>query len=215
MAERYDWMAVADAADTDEIRERILTGYKDGKPFTPYVPTLPLRSMLGSVLDFGCGLGRNFPYLKRTARSVAGFDLPPMIEQCRRVASEGIDFLSSDWGQIRALRFDVIFASLVLQHIEPDPVRTFLADFARMSPKVYLLTRTWTDFDENLLDVIAETGLFDAGECVEVDHDPITHQLRVLARTPFDAARTAGREKYFEVFLRSAPRDVHSTVLDR
>jgi hypothetical protein len=69
MAGRDDWMAVAEAASSDDIRERILTGYKDGKPFTPYVPTLPIRGMVGSVLDFGCGLGRNFPYLKRIAPS--------------------------------------------------------------------------------------------------------------------------------------------------
>jgi SAM-dependent methyltransferase len=206
MVGRDDWMSVADRADTDEIRERILTGYKDGKPFTPYVPTLPLRSGLGNVLDFGCGLGRNFPYLKQTARSVTGFDLPPMIEQCRRVATERVDLLSSDWDQIRALRFDLIFASLVLQHIEPDAVRTFLIDFARMSPEMYLLTRTRTDFDENLLDIVAETGLFVVDECVEVDHDAITHQLRALAATPFDAARRAGDGKHFELVLRRAER---------
>ena len=36
---REMWMSVASEAD-EEIRERILTGYKDGKPFTPYVPTV-------------------------------------------------------------------------------------------------------------------------------------------------------------------------------
>jgi SAM-dependent methyltransferase len=199
-------MAVAEAASSDDIRERILTGYKDGKPFTPYVPTLPIRGMVGSVLDFGCGLGRNFPYLKRIARTVTGFDLPPMIEQCRRLADEEVDLLSSDWDRIRTHRFDLIFASLVLQHIEPEPLRTFLDGFARMAPETYLLTRTRTDFNENLLDVVAGTGLFDAGECVEVDHDPITHQLRVLGRTPFDAARGAGDGKHFEVLLHTTVR---------
>jgi SAM-dependent methyltransferase len=203
MAGKEDWMSVAEGTDTDEIRERILTGYKDGKPFTPYVPTVPLRSVLGSVLDFGCGLGRNFPYLTRTARSVAGFDLPPMIEQCRRLATEHVDLLTSDWVQLRVRQFDLIFASLVLQHIEPDPLRRYLADFASMSPEVYLLTRTRTDFNEDLLDVIAESELFDAGECVEVDHDPITHQLRVLGRATFDVARRARDQQHFEVLLRS------------
>jgi 2-polyprenyl-3-methyl-5-hydroxy-6-metoxy-1,4-benzoquinol methylase len=196
-------MAVADTADSEEIRERILTGYKDGKPFTPYVPTVPLPLDIGSVLDFGCGLGRNFSYLKRTARSVAGFDLPPMIEQCRRHASEEVDFLSSDWEDVRSRPFDLIFASLVLQHVEPDPLRTFLADFSRMAPVVYLLTRTRTDFDENLLDLIAAAGRFEVGECVDVDHDPVTHQLRVLGRTSFEAARRAGDERHFEMLLRS------------
>ena len=55
-----DWLSVARSADADDVRERILSGYKDGKPFTPYVPTIALPSPADRVLDFGCGLGRNF-----------------------------------------------------------------------------------------------------------------------------------------------------------
>ncbi|MBI1872581.1 MAG: hypothetical protein HYS05_01670 [Acidobacteria bacterium] len=32
--------SVARSADPDDLREHILTGYKSGKPFTPYVPTI-------------------------------------------------------------------------------------------------------------------------------------------------------------------------------
>ena len=205
MAGREDWLNVAGGPD-EEIRERILTGYKDGKPFTPYVPTVPLPSNISSVLDFGCGLGRNFPYLKRLARSVAGFDLPPMIERCRASAGASVDLLSADWEQLRVLGFDLIVASLVLQHIEPAPVRLCLRDFSRMSPSLYLLTRTTTDFGENLLDVVAETGLFVAGDAVEVDHDPVTHQLRALGRSTFDEARRSGPDRHFELLLESKRR---------
>jgi len=201
MAGRDDWMAVA-GGDLDDVRERILTGYKDGKPFTPYVPTVALPRPLRSVLDFGCGLGRNFPYLTTVAAHVAGFDLPPMIEQCRIAGGPAVDLLSADWEDVRRRRFDMIFASLVLQHIEPAPVRAFLQDFAAMAPAVYLLTRTDTDFGENLLDVIDEVGLFRAGECVEVDHDPVTHQLRVLGTAPFEDARASGSGRHFETMLR-------------
>jgi SAM-dependent methyltransferase len=195
-------MAVA-GGDPDEVRERILTGYKDGKPFTPYVPTLSLPSPIGRVLDFGCGLGRNFPYLTRIARSVSGFDLPPMIDRCRALAPERVDFLTSDWSELAATRFDLVFASLVLQHIEPGPTRTFLRDFARMAGAVYLLTRTRTDFEENIFDVISELGLFQAGTCVEVDHDPITHQLRVIGRTTISELVGSRTEGHYEVLLAS------------
>ena len=60
MPGRDEWSDIA-VGDADELRERILTGYKSGKPFTPYVPTIPLPATIESVLDFGCGLGRNFP----------------------------------------------------------------------------------------------------------------------------------------------------------
>ena len=48
MAGIDDWLSVARADDPDDVRERILTGYRDGKPFTPYVPTL---AMPASVND--------------------------------------------------------------------------------------------------------------------------------------------------------------------
>jgi hypothetical protein len=95
----------------------------------------------------------------------------------------------------------LIFASLVLQHIEPELTRLFLRDFAQMAPTTYLLTRTFTDFGEPLLDVVAETNLFDASECVVVDHDPITHQLRVLDRQSFEAARASTDSRHYELLL--------------
>ncbi len=112
------------------------------------------------VLDFGCGVGRTFPFLKTIARHVTGFDLPPMIERCRVLAPEPADDFLDDW------------------------------DTAR-------------DFGTNVFADAAATGMFEAGECVEVDHDPATHQLRVLGRTPFHAARAADARGHYEVLLRS------------
>ena len=82
----FDWVELAATATDAELREKILTGFKDGKPFTPYVPTLALPVATGAVLDFGCGLGRNFPYLTTVATRVTGYDLPAMIDRCRRVS---------------------------------------------------------------------------------------------------------------------------------
>ncbi|HEY6617501.1 MAG TPA: hypothetical protein VIZ32_23400, partial [Vicinamibacterales bacterium] len=90
MAGIDDWLSVARADDPDDVRERILTGYRDGKPFTPYVPTLAMPASVTTVLDFGCGLGRNFPYLTSIAGEVVGFDLPPMIERCRTVGTHPV-----------------------------------------------------------------------------------------------------------------------------
>ena len=158
---------------------------------------------LDNVLDFGCGLGRNFPHLSGIAQSVVGFDLPPMIERCREVAGGMVDLLSPDWNQVRQLRFDLIFTTLVLQHIEPEPARAFLRDFSRMTPSVYLLTRTDTDFGENLLQMVADLGIFDvAGDCVEVDHDSETHQLKVVGRMPFDAAQKLPGGRHVELMRR-------------
>jgi hypothetical protein len=114
--------------------------------------------------------------------------------------------LSDDWNDVRARRFDLIFASLVLQHIETDTVRSYLADFAHMAPHTYLLTRNDSDFHANVLDLVAESGLFDAGDCTVVDHDPGTHQLRVLGTMTFDAARQSPAPAHYELLLTSRVR---------
>lgn len=205
MPGRDEWSEVA-AGDADELRERILTGYKSGKPFTPYVPTIPMPAPIDSVLDFGCGLGRNFPYLKTIAPRVEGFDLPPMIDRCRALAAEDVSSLSSDWADVRTRRYDLIFAALVLQHIDTDECRRYLTDFAGMTPWVYLLTRTRSDFDVAMLDLVAESGRYTSGTCRIVDHDSTTHQLRVIGDRPFDEARRSTDDVHYEVLLRSNTR---------
>ncbi len=202
MPGQNDWEDVARASDDDDLRERILTGFKAGKPFTPYEPTIKLPASIERVLDFGCGAGRNFPYLKSIARIVYGFDLPPMIARCRRLAAVDVDDLIEDWTAVRGVRFDLIFASLVLQHIEPERARSYLEDFATMAPAVYLLTRTDSDFGTLVLDAVSVSGLFDPGTCVRVDHDPESHQLRVLDRKSIAEAATE-EGAHYEVLLRS------------
>jgi SAM-dependent methyltransferase len=202
-----DWLTVAQSADADDLRERILTGFKSGKPFTPYVPTVPWPARSEAVLDFGCGVGRNFPYLRSVATRVVGFDLPPMIARCRALAPDAADELVDDWSLLSTRRFDVIYASLVLQHVETAACRAYLRDFARVAPAVYLLSRSDTDFGQNMFELVAETGLYDAGECVEVDHDPDTHQLRILGRVPFERARRAASGGHYELLLQVNGRE--------
>lgn len=202
MPGRDEWMDVARSASAEDLREHILTGSRSGKPFTPYVPTLALPPQMDWVLDFGCGVGRNFPCVRTLGRHVAAFDLPPMVARCRELA-EPVDLLSDDWNEMKARRFDLIFGSLVLQHIEVEAVRAYLADFATMAPVTYLLTRNNSDFLVNVLDLVAETDAFEAGECTVVDHDPETHQLRVLGRMSFDEARRSSESAHYEVLLTS------------
>ncbi len=42
--------------------------------------------------------------------------------------------LSDDWPRLREEAFDLVYASLVLQHIESDACRAYLRDFATMAP---------------------------------------------------------------------------------
>ena len=127
------------------------------------------------------------------------------IQRVVKLVDEPAIDLHDDWNDLRTDRFDLIFASLVLQHIDPAICGTYLSDFARMAPSVYLLTRAESDFDTNVLGLVGQTGLFVAGECVVVDHDPATHQLRVLGTTTFDAASRVTDGKHYELLLRPRP----------
>jgi SAM-dependent methyltransferase len=198
-----EWVELAATASDADLREKILTGFKNGKPFTPYRPTLPLPVPAAAVLDFGCGLGRNFPYLTSIAARVVGYDLPAMIERCRAASPVTVAALASDWDAVRNDRFDFVFASLVLQHVPEDVCSAVLPDFARMAPLTYVLARGEGDFGFSALDRAARSGLFEPGECRVVDHDPATHQLRVLGTVPFDDARSAADPRHFEVLLHS------------
>jgi hypothetical protein len=98
-----------------------------------------------------------------------------------------------------------VLASLVLQHLETDTARERLADFTRMAPVTYLLTRRDGEFDADMLRLVADAGAFTVEECVEVDHDPSTHQLRVLGRASLGETIASGRGGHFEMLLRAAP----------
>lgn len=152
------------------------------------------------MLDFGCGLGRNFPFLATVARTVIGYDLPPMIERCRAVSPAAVE-LTSDWSTVAGRRFDLIFASLVLQHIEPQTCAGFLRDFVRMSERVYVITRADSDFGTNVLDDMVTLGLFHAETWIEVEHDDSTHQLRVIGAASIDEVR-ARRSGHYEGIMR-------------
>jgi 2-polyprenyl-3-methyl-5-hydroxy-6-metoxy-1,4-benzoquinol methylase len=205
MSGRKEWETIAASNDDDELRERIFTGYKAGKPFKPYVPTIKLPLPVDSVLDFGCGAGRNFPYLKSVALHVTGFDLAPMIARCRVLATETVDRLTSDWKDTSARRFDLVFAALVLQHVETDACRAYLADFAKMAPVTYILTRLQSDFGANVLGLVAESGLFKVADCAEVEHDPERNELRQVARRSFAEVSQAGDNLHYEVALIPKP----------
>lgn len=200
MIGKTHWSRVAAVAPLGEVREAILTGYLDGKPFAPYAPLLEMP-LLERVLDFGCGLGRNFPYLRSAARQVVGFDLEPMVRRCRREADhEGIE-LTADWQRVRGQRFDCVFACLVLQHIDPDDLGTYLSDFAAMAPWLYVLSRGRSDFGGGVLQGIESTGTFAGTVCNVVEHDLTTHGLKQCGAVPLREA--VADDRHYEVLLAS------------
>jgi SAM-dependent methyltransferase len=165
------------------------------------VPTIDVPLSPSRVLDFGCGLGRNFPYLVSIASEVVGFDVPEMVEHCARAGTaEPSVLLRADWAALRAERFDLVFASLVLQHVEPNEVRSYLDDFARMTERVYLLTRGRHDFGGSTCALI-DRRVWEVDAVAIVRHDERVHQLERVGW--LDSAEVAGidDDRHLEMLL--------------
>ena len=112
--------------------------------------------------------------------------------------------LADDWAALRGRRFDLVFAALVLQHIETAALESYVADMARMAPLTYVLTRGDSDFGGSVLAAVGRLELFTpVGPCVEVEHDERTHQLRAIRELTFADVCRSGGASHYEVLLRS------------
>ncbi len=101
-------------------------------------PPDPPPTQRGHALDFGCGVGRLTQALAAHFGEVEGVDIAPsMIElanrynrygpRCRYHLNERDDL--SSFG---AASFDLVYSTLVLQHIEGRYVRRYLGEFLRV-----------------------------------------------------------------------------------
>lgn len=104
-----------------------------------------LKDKVSSVLDFGCGLGRNLQYLTTTFpyANVLGYDIPSMINKYKQLSMPYE--VTDDWSYIEGLKPDLIYSCTVLQHLDLTELVKFL-NFAAMNAKyVYLHTRCYND----------------------------------------------------------------------
>jgi SAM-dependent methyltransferase len=90
------------------------------------------------ALDFGCGVGRLSQALAEHVDQVVGVDISPtMLEKARELDRSGgrCSYLlneASDLGVIDSGSVDVVYSSLVLQHMPPEFARGYLREFARV-----------------------------------------------------------------------------------
>ena len=97
------------------------------------------------VLDFGCGIGRNSIELSKSFKEVYAFDLENMISLVPiKNKLENIKY-TSNWEIIKNIKFDVVLASLVFQHIEDSELEIYLSDISKMTKKLVVHSRTWID----------------------------------------------------------------------
>ena len=90
------------------------------------------------ALDFGCGVGRLSQALAEHVDQVVGVDISPtMLEKARELDRSGgrcayILNEASDLSIIESGSVDVVYSSLVLQHMPPEFARGYLKEFARV-----------------------------------------------------------------------------------
>ena len=102
------------------------------------LPGLGLTPGRRRALDFGCGVGRLSQALAEHVEQVVGLDIAPsMLAKARELdRSEGrVEFVLNqhpDLSLIETGTVDVVYSSLVLQHLPPDLARGYLREFVRV-----------------------------------------------------------------------------------
>lgn len=91
------------------------------------------------ALDFGCGVGRLTRALGKRFEKAVGVDISAgMIEQARRLNADvpSCEFLVnavSDLGQLETGSFDLVYSSIVLQHLPSrGEIERYVAEFLRV-----------------------------------------------------------------------------------
>ncbi|MBM3453585.1 MAG: class I SAM-dependent methyltransferase [Bacteroidetes bacterium] len=110
-----------------------------------HIDILKQNTQMESVLDFGVGMGRNVPYLKQVFKNVYGFDTEPMIKNLKQ--REGFDKnLYFDWNEASQRKYDLVYESVVMQHIPPQEVIYRLYQISLISKYFVSWTRCYNDF---------------------------------------------------------------------
>jgi SAM-dependent methyltransferase len=145
-----------------------------------------------SVLDFGCGLGRNAPMLRRYFPRVVGVDIPEMVRRINDQEMSGVaslyDVIYDDLDAVvRKEKVHILYDSVVWQHIISVPYITELLSKLLLIPSL----RTVVSLKAaGLPEPVAQRLLREQGwQTVLAEDDDISffghkHNLTVLRR-PF------------------------------
>ena len=112
------WDHAASTCDDEALKEAILAGYALGKPWAPDDSRLTWPPGMRTILDFGCGLGRNWGLLYKHAGCVIAFDRPAMM---LRLLPQTLPLCVVAAPVLASVPFvDLVYMSLVLQHMEAE-----------------------------------------------------------------------------------------------
>jgi len=119
--------------------ELLATGRREIAAAMANVDGLRLCARREHALDFGCGVGRLTAALTDHFTAVTGVDISsPMLAEARRLNPAGAraTFVHNDAPDLRLFAdasFDLVYSSLVLQHLPPELAHRYLAEFVRIA----------------------------------------------------------------------------------
>jgi len=109
-----------------------------------------------SVLDFGCGVGRNIFDFSHKFKNwkFYGYDNLNMLKKANEYSVgkfnknitdyHNIEMISS-WDDLKSMKFDCIYATLVFQHIHEKDLNLYLQDIKQMTNKLIVSGRRFND----------------------------------------------------------------------
>lgn len=144
--------------DLNKVVDLVLT---NGTPKS-IKPDMWIPPMIGdieqslSILDFGCGVGRNiFEYSRKYKNWIFyGYDNSQMLDKANEYSStvfnkqsheySNIQFIP-DWEMLKHIQFDCIYATIVFQHITENNLIKYLNDIKNMTSKLIVAGRRFND----------------------------------------------------------------------
>lgn len=150
------WKTIA-TLPIQKVADYILTGKKieDFKPDEWLFNHFGDKNLPLSILDFGCGIGRNTfgAGIYSSEWNITGYDSSEMLKLTNLFSTisygtenicTNISFVD-DWNVLKEKKFDVIFCCIVIQHIYEDDLKSYISDFLKMTKKLVVFGRRFND----------------------------------------------------------------------
>lgn len=168
-------MSWYDIYEMEEAKELIWVPYVEDKSNFGYSKELDWIDFRGkSVLDFGCGIGRNLNHICDRAAFTVGYDFKNMTNMAigfLKDKANKIIFVNPPVLSLTNFNFDIIVAVLVFQHMTEKDLREALVVFQRcldIQGQLFVIDRSWMDEDRKETWLIVD----DYFKTVSSDYEP-------------------------------------------